>query len=361
MHVHLHLVVPGDVDDAELPSGGNIYDRRVAGELVAAGAAVREHAVPGGWPRPGAGERARLAGVLDGLPDGSLVLLDGLVACGVPEVMAPRARRLRLAVLVHLPLADELGLAPAVAADLAARERATLRAVGAVVATSGWAARRLVARHALPAGRVHVARPGVDPAPLAPGTGGAGGLLCVGSVTATKGQDVLVEALAAVADRSWSCALVGPLGRDGEQVAAVRAAVSRHRLGRRVQLTGARTGDRLHQTYARADLLVLPSRAESYGMVVTEALARGIPVLASAVGGVPEALGRAPDGGRPGMLVAPGDAGALADALRGWLGDPGLRRTLRHRARLRRGMLVGWTQTARRLADVLCRAPGPPR
>ncbi len=353
--------MPGDVDDAALPSGGNVYDRRVARELGTAGWTVREHAVPGGWPRPGAGERSLLAGVLDGLPDGSLVLLDGLVACGVPEVVAPRARRLRLAVLVHLPLADELGPAPEVAADLAARERAALHAVGAVVATSGWAARRLVARHALPAGRVHVARPGVDPAPPAPGTGGAGGLLCVGSVTTTKGQDVLVEALAAVADRSWSCALVGPLGRDPGQVAAVRAAVARHRLDRRVRLTGARTGHPLCETYARADLLVLPSRAESYGMVVTEALARGIPVLASAVGGVPEALGRAPDGGPPGMLVAPGDADALAHALRSWLDDPALRRTLRHRARLRRGTLDGWTVTARRLADVLCRVPEPAR
>jgi glycosyltransferase involved in cell wall biosynthesis len=197
----VHVVVPGDIDDDAVPSGGNVYDRRICRGLPATGRPVREFAVAGAWPRP----------------------------------------------------------------DRAAR------------------------------------------APLAPGTDGATRLLCVGAVTATKGQDLLVEALAAA-----------------------------------------------------ADLLVLPSRVESYGMVVTEALARGIPVLAAAVGGVPETLGRDPDGRVPGIVAPPADVPALAAALRRWLGSPALREQLRSVAHEQRNRLDGWEATFRCLTGVLDRLPGTP-
>jgi glycosyltransferase involved in cell wall biosynthesis len=88
-------------------------------------------------------------------------------------------------------------------------------------------------------------------------------------------------------------------------------------------------------------------------MVVTEALARGIPVIASAAKGLPEALGRAPDGRLPGILVPSGDAPALAVALRRWLQDQPLRARLRQSALDRRATLTGWDTTARSLAAVL--------
>jgi glycosyltransferase involved in cell wall biosynthesis len=349
----VHVVVPSDIDDAAVPSGGNAYDRRVCLGLPAAGWSVRELAVAGTWPRPASDSRASLARALSAVPDGAVVLIDGLVACGVPDVVVPQARRLKLVVLVHLPLGDEVGQAQAPAAELAALERETLHAASAVVATSRWAAGRLVAQHGLAPDQVHVAPPGVDLAPIAPGTDGATRLLCVGSVTPTKGQDLLVEALAAVADLPWTCELAGPLRRDPAHVAVVRTTIERHGLGERVQLTGPRTGTQLATSYASTDLLVLPSRVESYGMVVTEALARGIPVLAAAVGGVPETLGHAPDGGVPGVLVPPGDVPALAGELRRWFAEPALRDALRRTARERRRTLTGWEVTSRCLAGVL--------
>ena len=105
--------------------------------------------------------------------------------------------------------------------------------------------------------------------------------------------------------------------------------------------------------YAAADLVVAPSRTETYGMVVTEALARGIPVVGAEVGGLPEALGRTADGRLPGILVPPGDPAPLADALRRWLTDAGLRDDLRRAARERRTTLPGWDVTAERLSGVL--------
>jgi glycosyltransferase involved in cell wall biosynthesis len=336
----VHVVLPNDIDDPATPSGGNSYDRRVCRGLTASGWSVREHAVPGAWPRPGGTERVDLARVLAGLPDGAVVLLDGLIASAVPDVLAPQARRLRLVVLVHLPLDDDA-------------EGRALAAAYAVVTTGEWTRRRLLDRYALPADRVHVAPPGVDRAPLAPGTAAGTQLLCVAAVTPHKGHDVLVDALAAVADLPWSCVCVGALTLDPGFVDRLRRRLDEHGLAERVSLVGPRTGDRLDAAYAAADLLVLASRGETYGMVVTEALARGIPVLGTAVGGLPEALGHTPDGSRPGLLVPPGEPAALAGALRRWLGDADLRARLGRSARVRRATLTDWAVTSTVMARVL--------
>ncbi|MFB6707522.1 glycosyltransferase family 4 protein [Streptomyces sp. NPDC056333] len=349
------VVMPGGVDDPSAPSGGNTYDRRVCRDLPRLGWQVHEYAVAGTWPRPRATARAELARILRESADGAVVLLDGLVACAVPDIVVPEAERLRLVVLVHLPLGDETGLDPATAAALNAGERRTLQAAATVVATSDWAARRLVAHHGLDPGRVHVAAPGADTAPLAigTGTGRAPSLLCVASVTPRKGQLQLVEALAAVADLPWNCVCVGGPGQDPGYVARLRELIGRNGLGDRVHLVGPRTGTELDASYAAADLLLLASHAETYGMVATEALARGVPVLVTAVGGLPEAVGHVPDMGVPGFLVPPRDPAAFASALRLWLGDPVERRRSKQAAVARRTVLAGWDSTSRSLAAVL--------
>jgi glycosyltransferase involved in cell wall biosynthesis len=356
----LHVVLPGDVADPGSPSGGNAYGLRICDELRRGdhggdrGWRVHRTDLPGAWPQPDPAARVALAGLLSAIPDGTVVLLDGLVGCGVPDIVAPAARRLRLAVLVHLPLADETGLPPELAAELAERERVTLRAAQAVLVTSPSAARGL-ARHGLDPGRIHVATPGVDPAPLATGTDGASRLLCVASITPRKGQDLVVDALAQLADRPWTLVCAGPLQRAPGYVEALRARIARFGLTDRVLLTGPLAGDRLAAQYDAADLAVLVSWVETYGMVVTEALARGIPVLATATGALPDTLGHAPDGSRPGLLVDPGDQQGVVDALRQWFDDPSLRYRLKRSAVGRRAILDGWEHTAHQLHVVLDR------
>lgn len=352
----LHAILPGDVADPTVASGGNIYDLRVCQGLAAAGWQVRQLPLPGAWPRPEPPARHALGRALAALPDGADVLIDGLVGAGVPEVVVPHAHRLSITLLVHLPLGAETGLPPPTVADLDARERETLRAATAVVTTSPWAGQRVVEWHGLDPDRVHVAAPGVDAAPPAPGTDGRSQLVCVAALTPRKGQDLLVDALAAVSDQGWRCLLTGPSRRDPVFVADLHRRIDRHRLTDRVRLTGPRTGDQLARIYAEADLVLLPSRAETYGMVVTEALARGIPVLATAVDAVPATLGRADDGSLPGLLVPPEDVGALAGALGEWFARPALRDRLRAAAGRRRLALPGWDLTVARLAEVLVRA-----
>ena len=350
----VHFVVPDGIDDPARPSGGNAYDRHLCRGLTSIGWSVHEHAVPGFWPRPDAASFAALDGVVRRIPDDAVVLLDGLVASTAPEVLVPQARRLRLVVLVHMPL----GHRPQddVAVDARMRERAVLSAAAAVVTTSAWTRRRLLELYPLPADRVHVAEPAVDAADLATGTAAGGALLCVAAVTSDKGHDVLLDALATMPDLSWHCVCVGSLERDPAFVEALRRRSLDGGLGDRVSFPGPRTGADLDRSYAAADLVVLASRAEAYGMVVIEALARGLPVVAADVGGVTEALGHGADGIRPGLLVPPEDAAAFGAALRAWLGDAELRGRLRRAARERRESLSGWSTTTSVIAGVLAGA-----
>jgi glycosyltransferase involved in cell wall biosynthesis len=343
----VHVVVPEGVDDPRRPSGGNVYDRRLCTALRGTGWEVEEHAVPGRWPSPGATDRAALVDALAGIPDGAAVLVDGLVASAAPEELGHESRRLRLVALVHMPLEG-------------AAERAALMACAAVVTTSTWTRDLLLAGYPVAGSRVVVAEPGTEPAGPAPGTTGGRHLLVVAAVTRAKGHDVLLAALDSLADLAWRCRCVGAVDVEPELVKRLRRQVEHGPAAGRVTFDGPLTGTALDAAYREADLLVLPSRTESYGMVVTEALARGVPVVATCVGGVPEALGgevgeEGEVGGRPGVLVPPGDAAALAGALRRWLADLAWRRRLRASAAARRHTLPGWDRTAARVADVLSR------
>jgi glycosyltransferase involved in cell wall biosynthesis len=348
--VRVHVVVPAGFDDPGQPTGGNIYDRRVCAGLAEAGWEVLVAAVAGAWPAPGAAARADLARILSAIPDGESVLIDGLIASSAAAQVLPHTARVRLTVLLHMPLATALD-APRDAGSEDS-ERSVLRAAAGVVVTSEWTRRQVLIRYAVPAGRVHVARPGVDRV-AARARPVRGQLICVGVLGHHKGQDLLVEALAGLADRDWQCLLAGPLDRDPDFTGQLRARITDLGYGDRIRLSGVLTGAALRRAYATADLLVAPSRTETYGMTVTEALAHGLPVIAAAVGGLPEALGTTADGTRPGQLIPPGDPAALAAALGDWLGDDRRRRRLRAAARQRRSTLCGWEQTTQELAGAL--------
>jgi glycosyltransferase involved in cell wall biosynthesis len=348
--VRVHVVAPEGFDDPGQPTGGNIYDRRVCAGLAEAGWEVLVTTVAPAWPVPGPGARASLARIVSAIPDGETVLIDGLIASPAAAQLLPHTGRIQMTVLLHMPLAT----VPATHRDASARrsERLVLRAASGVVVTSEWTRQQVLTRYAIPARRVHVARPGVDQVAV-PGRPVRGHLICVGVLSRHKGQDLLVEALAGLAERDWQCVLAGPLDRDPDFAGHVQACITHLGYGHRVRLTGVLTGAALSHAYTTADLLVAPSRSETYGMTVTEALAHGVPVIAAAVGGLPEALGFTAGGTRPGQLVPPEDPAALAAALGDWLADERHRHRLRAAARQRRSTLHGWGQTTQEIASAL--------
>ena len=330
----LHLVGPTGLSDPARPSGGNVYDVRLAAALQALGqevAVVETTSVA-------------LASVLSSIPTGSMVVVDGLVGSVAPAALLDARDRLRVVVLVHLPVG-----VPVPSSDpLLSTERDALSAAAAVVCTSRWTRDWLAATYGIPHERLHVVPPGTDKGTLAEGSSSGQRLLSVGAITPVKGHDVLVAALASLADLGWSWTLVGA-SVDRSHAADLWSSLHDAGLDDRVTLAGALTGPALSAAYAAADLVVLPSRHETYGMVATEALARGVPVLASDVGGVREALGTP----LPGLLVPAEDPAALATALRSWLTDRSLRSRLQVRAADRRTTLTGWDRTATELSAVL--------
>src|SRR5688572_21855189 len=97
----VHMVVPEGIEDPARPSGGNTYDRQLCDHLAADGWSVCVRGVAGDWPWAGEPARRALENELEAIPDGSVVLVDGLVASAVPEVIVPASRRLRMVVLMH--------------------------------------------------------------------------------------------------------------------------------------------------------------------------------------------------------------------------------------------------------------------
>jgi glycosyltransferase involved in cell wall biosynthesis len=348
--VRVHVIAPEGFDNPGQPTGGNIYDRRVCAGLAEAGWDVLVMTVAAAWPVPGLGARAALGRVVSAIPDGESALIDGLIASPAAPQLLPHTGRIRMTVLLHMPLATALDTHHDASAERS--ERAVLRAATGVVVTSEWTRQQVVTRYQVPACRVHVAQPGTDRA-AAPPRPVRGHLICVGTLGRHKGQDLLIEALAELGDLDWHCVLAGSPDRDPDFVRHLQTRITRLGYGHRVRLAGVLTGAALSHAYATADLLVVPSRSETYGMIVTEALAHGLPVMAASVGGLPEALGAGTDGTRPGQLIPPGDPAALAAALRDWLGDEHRRRRLRAAARQRRPTLRGWEQTTQDIANAL--------
>jgi hypothetical protein len=349
----LRLLVPANIRHN---SGGNVYNARLVEGLRALGAEVEVLPVEGSWPESTAKERRRLGTILGAwepgdVPGTAVTIIDGLIAMGAPEPLefAAKARR-ETWVLVHMP-------APA-NYDLEAR---SLRAASGVICTSTWAAEILEERHRLRG--LRVALPGTDGAPVAKGSTPPH-LSTVAALLPNKDQMLVVEALARIQDLAWTSSLVGSDQADPHYAGLVREAVMAHGLGGRVRIAGELKGQALEAEWNRADLSILVSKAEAFGMVVTESLAHGIPVVVRAGTGAVEALSfAAPDEGKSGQLPGtavyfpgiehPENPARLAETLRRWLQDGNTRDAWRAAAGRTRKALPGWDRTARHLMELV--------
>jgi glycosyltransferase involved in cell wall biosynthesis len=338
------VVVPGRFDAR---TGGSIYDRRIADGLRARGWIVDRRELSDTFPRPTPTDLDAAARTLASLADGAVVIIDGLAFGAMPDVVLREASRLRLVALVHLPLALEIGLDPVEADRLRCCERRALAAASLVIAT-GKTTIDALADSGVTRDRITLVEPGTDRAPLAHGSGSATvHLLCVAAVTAGKGHDVLIGALASIPHRNWTLVCVGSLTRQPRVSARVRELVGDRRLTDRVLFAGELDQDDLASAYDRADLFVLATRRETYGMAVAEALARGLPIVSTTTGAIPDLVGDA------GLLVAPGDEAAFARALEDAIGDPARRERLATNARVRRDRLPTWDAAARQMAAAI--------
>lgn len=362
------LLLPGDWS---IPTGGYRYDRRMARALEPLGWRVEPLSLGGAYPAPGAADRDAARAALARLPDGEIVLADGLAYGALPELARAEAMRLGWIALVHHPLHLESGLDPARAEHLRRSEAEALRWARRVIVTSARSVGDLRAL-GVPGAGITVIEPGTDPGGGgSPGAGGAPArgepppagsdaalearharLLCVASLTPRKDHASLLQALARLAERlpdlAWRLDLVGSEQRDPATARALRRLATDLGLDGHLHWHGEIDEARLQRLYRRAGLFVLPSRHEGYGMAVAEALAHGLPVIASDAGALVDTLPA-----DAGLHPRAGDVAALTAALRRWFDEPGLRRACRAGAIRAAARLPRWPEQALKLAAVL--------
>jgi len=340
------FAVPGDL---ATPTGGYAYDRRMMTELGELGWQIDLLDLGEGFPWPNEATRATAQSRLLAMPAGRRIVVDGLALGVLPETASQLAGRNPLLALVHHPLALEWGLSVKQADALRTSERAALAAVQGVVVTSAATAKLVASDYGVPVERIAVARPGSDPAPMSQESqDGVVRLLSVGAVVPRKGFDVLIAALATLKDLSWQLTIAGDRTRDRKAAAGLDAVIARHALENRVAVLGAVSSQRLAELYAEADLFVLASYFEGYGMAYAEAIAHGLPVIGTHAGAIADTV--PPDAG---LLVEPGDIAAFAGALRRVIEDADLRRRLAGAARAAAPQLPTWRQSAEVFARAL--------
>jgi glycosyltransferase involved in cell wall biosynthesis len=340
------FAVPGDLST---PTGGYVYDRRIIGELPSHGWQVDVIDVGDGFPRPSAAVKATAHLQLAALPAGRLIVVDGLAFGAMSETAQALQRSHRLVALVHHPLAYETGLPDWEAAEFRASERVALSYARAVVTTSATTARLLKQVYAVPDDHLKVVLPGTDRTPFAARpTNAVVNLLAVGSLVPRKGYDLLLTALGRIADLPWRLVVAGDPTRDRATARQVETLVANFRLGDRVSMVGVVTPERLSTLYAAADLFVLPSRYEGFGMAFTEAIAHGVPVLGTTAGAIPEAV--PPNAG---VLVRPDNADELTLTLMRLIGNPAERARLAAGARAAAAEFPTWSDAGRLFAQVL--------
>lgn len=339
------FAIPGDIDT---PTGGYAYDRRVLERLSAHGVEARHCALPGGFPRPSADELAETQRLLASVDPDDVLLVDGLAWGAMPLDLAA-ALGSNIVALCHHPLGYEAGLSKSQAQALTENERMTLAFAARVIVSSATTRDALVADFGVPRDKIVVAEPGTERCAQSRGSGGPGvRLLAVGSVTPRKGYDVLLAALAPLASLDWRLDVAGALDRAPGFARNLQARVAELGLDERVALLGPVSDAELDALYDRADVFVSASLYEGYGMVLTEAMARGLCIVASTGGAAADTL---PDAA--GLKVPPGAAPALSDALRAVIEDAGLRADYARAARAAAERLPDWDGAAATIAAVL--------
>jgi glycosyltransferase involved in cell wall biosynthesis len=339
------FAIPGDLST---PTGGYHYDRRVMEELRSLGWPMRHLALPGDFPAPSEASLRETERLLATTPKDAVILFDGLALGALPAEILDRVSR-RYIALVHHPLALETGIPADRAKALAASESEALKRVRHVVVTSKPTAELLAADFGVARERITVAEPGTESAPRARGDKKTR-LLGVGSITPRKGFDTLAAALAQISDLDWECRIAGSQDRDPKAAETLRRQIAQAKLENRIHLLGSLGDEDLADEYDRAALFVLPSHFEGYGMAFTEAIARGLPIVAGEGGAVTTTVPA-----EAGMFVKPGDAKALAEILRWLLTNPAELKKHADASWKHAAQLPRWQDTAKKVADVLQR------
>lgn len=344
------MIVPGPIER----TGGYLYDCRMVDGLRRLGWRVDLETLRGSFPVPDATARADAARALARVQDGGIALIDGLALAGLADAIESDRERLRIVPIVHLPLGADVSRDAASREILAREEERALKSARLVVVTSD-ATLPMLTSYALPPDGIVVVEPGTDRAPLAHGSKSPERnddapvrMLCVATINGIKNHAGLIDALSMLRERRWHLHCAGSLTRDPATVDRVRRQIADLHLEDRISLVGELDEASLDAEYDRADLVVLATLQETYGMAAAEALARGLPVIGTRTGAIPALVGD-----EAGALVTPGDVSNLSRALSLALDDAGVRARWAAAARRVRDRLPTWADASGRMSAAL--------
>ncbi len=345
MAKRLTLALPGDINTL---TGGYLYDKRVAQALSEQGWDVQVLSLDARFPVVDEATCQVTAAELAQVPRDRMLVIDGLALGALGQHAQAIAGKRPFIALVHHPLALESGIDAVLAQTLHQSETAALAHAQGVLVTSPTTAHTLVEQYAVSQSQIHVVEPGVDkPAALPERRADHGPLklLSVGALVPRKGFDVLIRALAGLKHLDWTLTVVGDDTRSPATANEIKALLAQHELNHRVQLLGALPPAQLAACYQTADVFVLASLYEGYGMAYVEAMAWGLPVVGTDGGAASQTLNTA-----AAKVVAAGNDQALADALRELITNANLRATMQAAARRHADKLSSWSTVGQQFA-----------
>jgi glycosyltransferase involved in cell wall biosynthesis len=343
--MRIAFIVPAPFD---LLTGGYEYDRHMVSEWRTSGHIVEVLELGGHHPYPDDGAISSARQIWAGLPPDCTIVIDNLGLASFRHHSTELSDR-GVFILNHHPTGLETGLDSGTSEALIALERQLLPAARHVIATSPTTAATLVSQFAIDPKDVTVVEPGTDEADRSVGSGSETvNILSIGSLIPRKGHDCLMRALARLSDLDWHLTIAGSERHDPVTAEGLRGLPETLGIARRVRFCGEMRGAPLKQLWREADLFALATHYEGYGMVIAEALKRGLPVAVC-------------NGGAAGALVAPatgvvcpvGDVDQLSKALRRLIFDGPLRHTMADAAWAAGQELPNWQGQAAKFAGLL--------
>jgi glycosyltransferase involved in cell wall biosynthesis len=339
------FAIPGDI---QTPTGGYAYARKIIPHLKQR-ISLDILALPAGFPNPSAADLEKTRARFSSSPAPHIVLADGLAYGALPESII-HAIRSPIVALVHHPLCLEEGLSAADKDRLHRSEGAALALARHIVVPSPPTAEAVARLFGIGENKITIAEPGVLRGARASGAsrGAPLHIVSVGTLTPRKGFPILIEALRGLGDLSWRATFAGSLDLAPQTTSTVLEQISTFRLGDRITLAGALTESDVSALYSSGDIFALTSLYEGYGMAFAEAMAHGLPVVASGEGAVATTVPK-----RAGFVCPVRDAGAIEKALRILMTNDTLRLGMAEAAFEHGQTLPSWVRTADIIAAVL--------
>lgn len=343
--MNIHFMAPGEI---ETLSGGQVYNSHILAGLEALGYNITMHYLGDDFPFPDELTIAKCKAIFKILPQGEPVIIDSLALGSLLPVLMEFYGKNPYIALLHLPFAFNEDIHPNQRDILAQQEKSVLAVTSAIVATSTYTS-KIIANWLKLSPPVYIIPPGVEvnkrkfywpPYPKR--------FICVSNYMPNKGQYILIKALTSLKHLNWQLYCFGHKNINPRYVDSLNSVVEKYSLHDKVFINEALTGNKLEEAYLDSDICVLPSYFETYGMVLTEALAHGIPVIASSGGGIRDTVPIS-----MGLFFKPGDISELQSVIRTILADSWLYQRLCAETATYFKQANTWQQSVKKFEEVI--------